>query len=141
MLTFLKPYVGYVDGCSRSTWNLSSTAWAIFSPNGKLVSMQWIFIGHSTNNIIEYSAMVELWYDAISHGIRRIVIRLHSQLVLLQLANIYLVRNHAILCMVLRVRLLEIHFNFIQYEHISTNLNTMENSLDNLVLDRHLQQI
>ena len=29
----------YVDGASHSTWNLSSTVWAIFDPHGELVSL------------------------------------------------------------------------------------------------------
>ena len=39
MLTSLEPYVGYADGASRSTQNLSSATWAIFAPDGKLVSV------------------------------------------------------------------------------------------------------
>ena len=41
----LEPFVGYVDGVSHSTQNLSSAALAIFAPNDKLVIFQGIFIG------------------------------------------------------------------------------------------------
>lgn len=118
MLTYLKSYIGYDDGASRSTQNLSSVAWAIFAPNGDLVSMQGICIGHLNNNIVEYNVVVELLSNPISHGICRLVIKLDSRLKVLQLVNVYLVRNPTILHMVLIVRLLETHFNFIQYEHI-----------------------
>ena len=76
----LEPFVGYVDGASRSTQNLSFVAWAIFSPNGELVSFQGICLGRSTNNIAEYSALIELLSNSISFGIYRIIIRLDSQL-------------------------------------------------------------
>lgn len=76
MLAFLETYVGYANGASRSNQKISSTTWAIFSPNGELVSLRGICIGHSTNNIVEYSVVVEIFYDAISHGIHRLVIRL-----------------------------------------------------------------
>lgn len=103
--------------------------------------MQGICNGHSTNNIVDYSMVVELLFDAISHGIHHIVIRLDSQLVVLQLTNIYSVRNHVILRMVLRVHLPKRDFNFIRYEHIYRNINTLTNSLANFFLDQHLQRM
>ena len=133
-----EPFVGYVDGASRSTQNLSSTAWAIFAPNGELVSFQGICIGRLTNNIVEYSALIEILSDAISFGINRIIIRLDSQLVVLQLTSIYTIINPTLLRLLLRVRLLERHFDFIQYRKISKNLNILTDSLANQVLDRHL---
>ena len=82
-------FVGYDDGASRSTQNLSSAAWAILAPNGELVSFQGICIGRSTKNIVEYNVLIELLSDAISFSINRIIIRLDSQLVVLQLTNVY----------------------------------------------------
>ena len=134
----LEPIFGYADGANRSTQNLSSTAWAIFAPNSELVSFQGICIGILTNNITEYSVLIELLSDAISFGINRIIIRLDSQLVVLQLPSIYTVRNPTLLRLFLRVRLLERHFDFIEYQHISKNLNTLTDSLANQVLDRNL---
>ena len=131
----------FVDGASRSTQNLSFAAWAIFAPNGELVSFQGICISRSMNNIAEYSMLIELFSDAISIGISRIILRLDSQLMVLRLTSIYSVRNPTLLRLFLRVRLLERHFDFIQYQHISRNLNTFTNSLANQVLDRHLQHM
>jgi len=91
MSEYLEPFVGYVDGASRTTQNLSSVAWAIFTPNGELVSFEGICIGRSMNNIVEYSTLIELLSDAISLGICRIIIRMDSQLVVLQLTNVYIV--------------------------------------------------
>ena len=141
MSNLLESFVGYADGASRSSRNLSSAAWAIFDPSGELVSFRGVCIGRSTNNIAEYSALIELLSDAITHGIRRLVVRLDSQLVILQLTGIYSVRNPAIYRMFLRVKILERQFDSIQYQHISRNLNTLTDSLANYVLDRHLQHL
>ena len=84
---------------------------------------------------------MEILSDAIAHGIRRLTVRLDSQLVILQLNGIYSVRNPAIYRMFLRVKILERKFDFIQYQHISRNLNTLTDSLENYVLDRHLQHL
>ena len=48
-----EPFVGYADGASHSTQNLSSVAWAIFALNDELVSFQGICIGRSMKNIAE----------------------------------------------------------------------------------------
>ena len=138
MSNLLEYFVGYADGASHSSRNLSSTAWAIFYPSGELVSFRGVCIGRSTNNIAEYSVLIELLSDAITHGIRRLTIRLDSQLIILQLTGIYSVRNLAIYRMFLRVNILERQFDSIQYQHISRNLNTLTDSLANYVLDRHL---
>ena len=99
MTESLEPFIGYPDGASHSTQNLSSATWAIFAPGGKLVSFQGICIGRSTNNIIEYSALIKILSDAISFGINRIIIRLDSQLVVLQLIVFILSEiQHCILC-------------------------------------------
>ena len=141
MSNISETYVGYADGASRSTRNLSSAAWAIFDPSGELVSFRGVCIGRSTNNIAEYSALIELLSDTIAHGIRQLIVRLDSQLVVLQLSGIYSVRNPAIYRMFLRVKILEREFDSIQYQHISRNLNTLTDSLANYVLDRHLRHI
>ena len=137
----LEPFVGYADGASRSTQNLSSTTWAIFAPNSELVIFQGICICRSTNNIVEYSMLIKLLFDAISFGINFIIIRLDSQLVVLQLISVYTIRNLTLHLMLLRVRLFERHFYFIQYQHISRNMNTLTDSLANHVIDRHFQHM
>ena len=141
MSNYSETYVGYADGASRSTRGLSSAAWAIFDPSGELVSFRGVCIDRSTNNIAEYNALIELLSDTIAHGIRQLIVRLDSQLVVLQLSGIYSVRNPAIYRMFLRVKILEREFDSIQYQHISRNLNTLTDSLANYVLDRHLQHI
>ena len=141
MFESLEPFVGYADGSICSTQNLSSAAWVIFAPGGELVSFQGICISRTTNNIVEYSALIKFLSNSISYGINRIIISLDSQLVILQLTSVYTIWNRTFHHMFLRVRLLEINFDYIQYQHISRNLNTLTQSLANYVLNRHLQHI
>jgi len=53
--------MGYVDGASRSTWNIASTDWVIFSPTDELVSLGGVYLGHETNNIMEYNVVIEIF--------------------------------------------------------------------------------
>ena len=135
------PYVGFADGASRSTQNLASAAWAIYTPTNELISLRGVCLGRATNNIAEYSAVIELLVDAISLGIHRLVVRLDSQLVVLQLSNVYSIRSPTLLRVYLRIRLLERRFDHIEYQHIPRSLNTLTDALDNYVLDRHLNHL
>ena len=90
-------YTRFADGASRYTLNLAYVAWVIYEPSGQLLSSGSTCLGPSTNNIAEYSAIVELLLDAISHKIQRLVVHLDSQLVVLQLNGKYRVRDPSIL--------------------------------------------
>jgi ribonuclease HI len=141
MSEYSLPYIGFTDGASRSTRNLGSAAWAIYAPTNELISLRGICLGRATNNIAEYSVVVELLVDAISLGICYLVVRLDLQLVVLQLSNIYSIRSPTLLRIYLRIRLLERHFDYIEYQHIPRSLNTLTDALANYVLDRHLNHL
>jgi ribonuclease HI len=93
----LLPYIGFADGTSCSTQNLVSTAWAIYAPTNELVSLRGVCLGHATNNIAEYSVVIELLIDAILLGILHLVVRLDSQFLVLQLSNVYTIRSPTLL--------------------------------------------
>jgi len=80
MLTESSVYLGFADGAIRHTWNLASTTWVVYSPEGLLVSSGGVCLGPSTKNVAEYSAVIELLRDAISHGIHSLDVFLDSQL-------------------------------------------------------------
>jgi ribonuclease HI len=141
MSEYSLPYIGFADGTSRSTRNLASTAWAIYAPTNELISLRGICLGRATKNIVEYSIIIELLVDAISLGIRHLVVRLDSHLVVLQLSNVYSIRSPTLLRVYLLIRLLERHFDHIEYQHIPRSLNTLTDSLANYVLDRHLNHL
>jgi ribonuclease HI len=141
MLTFSLPYIGFVDGVSRSNQNLTSAAWAIYAPTDELISLHSIFLGCATNNIAQYSAIIELLTDAISFGIHHLIVHLDLQLVVQQLSNIYSIRSPTLLQVYLRIHLLESHFDYIEYQHIPRYLNTLTDALANYVLDRHLHHL
>ena len=105
------PYVGFADSACRSTRNLSSTAWVIYDPHGKLIDLQGVCLGCTTNNLVECIAVIELLDEATNLGICTLVVNLDSQLVVHQLNGRYSVRDQCILRLYLRVRLLERNFD------------------------------
>jgi ribonuclease HI len=141
MSEFSLPYIGFTDGASRSTRNLASATWEIYAPTNELVSLRGVCLDRATNNIAEYSNIIELLVDAISLGIRHLVVRLDLQLIVLQLSNIYSIRTPTLLRVYLRIRLLERYFDHIEYQHIPRSLNTLTDALVIYVLDRHLNHL
>jgi ribonuclease HI len=90
-------YLGFMDGANRHTWNMASTAWVIYSHEGRLVSSGGVRLESSTNNVAEYSAIIELLRNAISHGVQSLVFLLESQLVVCHLNDSYHVRDPTLL--------------------------------------------
>ena len=69
-------YIGFVDGASHHTQHSSSTAWVIYTPMGQVLSSGGVCLRLSSNNVSEYSIIIELLRDAILHGILSLEVRL-----------------------------------------------------------------
>ena len=100
-------YVGFVDGASHHTQNSASAAWVIYTPTGQVLSLGGIRLRPYSNNVVEYSVVIELLCDSISHGVLSLEVCLDSQLVVSQLNGSYCIRDLVLLQRFLRVRLLE----------------------------------
>ena len=74
-------HIGYADGASRHTRNLAATTWVIYLPSSQLLSSGGSCFGPATNNLAEYSVVIELLIDVIGHGINHLIVKLDSQLV------------------------------------------------------------
>ena len=74
-------YIGFANGASRHTYNLASAAWILYSPSGQLVASRGACLGPTSNNVVEYRDVIELLWDALSHGITQPEVCLDSQLV------------------------------------------------------------
>jgi hypothetical protein len=62
-------FLGFTDGVSHHTQNVASVAWVIYSPEGQLVSSGGVCLEPSMNNVAEYSVIIELLRNVISHGV------------------------------------------------------------------------
>ena len=96
-----------VDGASHHTQNSASAAWVIYTPTGQVLSSRGVCLRPSSNNVVEYSVIIHLLQDAISHGVLSLEVILDSRLVVSQLNGLHHVRDPTFLQRFLRVRLLE----------------------------------
>ena len=76
-------HIGYTDGASRWTQNIALATWALYTPSHELLHSSGICLGSTTNNQVEYTAIMGLLIEASHHHIRHLSILLDSQLVVL----------------------------------------------------------
>ena len=53
-------YIGFVDGDIHHTQKSNSTAWVIYTPTGQVLSSGGVCLWPSSNNVAEYSVIIEL---------------------------------------------------------------------------------
>ena len=90
-------YIGFADGASHHTQHSASAAWVIYTPTGQVLSSGGICLWPSSNNVAEYSVIIELLRDSISHGFLSLEVPLDLQLVVSQLNGLYHVSDPTLL--------------------------------------------
>jgi ribonuclease HI len=128
-------HISYADGASRWTQNLASAAWALYTPSHEMLHSSDICLGSMTNNQAEYTVFIGLLADVQHHRIRHLNFFLDSQLVVLQLNNVFRIHDPCLFRKYLQVRLLSQHFDSITFTHIPRQLNQITDNLANIVLD------
>ena len=86
--------IGFADGASCHTQHSASAAWVIYTPTGQVLSSRGICLRPSSNNVAEYSVIIELLQDAILLSLQ---VHLDSQLVVSQLNGLYRIRDPTLL--------------------------------------------
>ena len=138
MLPPLAYHIDYTDDASHWTQNLTLVASTLYSPSHELLHSSGICLGSTTNNQAKYTSIIGLLADARHNRIRHLGIFLDSQLVVLQLNNVYCVHDPCLFHKYLQVRILSRHFDFITFTHIPRQLNQITDKLANIVLDWHI---
>ena len=90
-------YIGFADGASPHTKKISLASWVIYTPMGQVLSSGGVCLQPSLNNVSEYSVIIELLHDAISHGVHSLEVCLDLQLVVSRLNGLYCIRDPTLL--------------------------------------------
>ena len=86
-------FIGFVDGTSCHTCNLTSAALVIYSPSWQRVASGGAYLGPTTNNVSKYIPFIDLLWDATLHGITHLEVILDSQLMVSHINSDYQVWN------------------------------------------------
>jgi len=126
----------YCDGASRGNPGPSSFGWTLVDESGKCVGEAGKKLPDGTNNIAEYEAMVAGLQAAIELGIRQLVVRADSELVIRQVTGRYKVKSPGLIPLYQKVRELSGRFDRIAFEHVPREQNKRADALANMALDQ-----
>ena len=90
-------FISFAYGANHYTLNLALESWVLYSPTGDLVILGGTCLGPSTNNLVEYHAVIGLLMEALDNDVREIRVYLDSELVVHQLNRVYTIWNPLLL--------------------------------------------
>ena len=129
----------FTDGASRGNPGHASYGFTISEDGGKLIFEEGRYIGIDTNNVAEYTAVLEAfrWIkDNLPAG-RQVSIKLFadSKLVAEQLSGKWKIKNANLKLIFEKIKTIEDQFERVTYTHVYREKNTIADSLANQALD------
>lgn len=128
----------YTDGASRGNPGRASYGFTISDGSGKLLYEEGKYIGIATNNVAEYTAVLEaLKYVKKNYGEKQLEIGLFadSKLVVEQLSGRYKMKSPHLRLIFDEIRILGLELGGLIYTHVPRSKNTEADRLANLALD------
>lgn len=127
----------FCDGGSRGNPGPAAFGFVV-KEEGEIVEERRGYLGIATNNVAEYTAVIEAlaWLKDHYQG-RNLRFYLDSQLAVSQLTGFYKVRNPNIRNLLFQIRTLETNFGQVSYGHIPREKNQEADRLVNKVLDEY----
>ena len=124
------------DGGARGNPGPAGIGVVLRSKDGTELVTLGRFIGHATNNVAEYRALITALQKAKDLGARRVAIRGDSELVVKQMKGVYRVKNEALRELYDEAQALLGHFEHSTIDHNYRNKNALADKLANLAMDR-----
>ncbi|MBV9233337.1 MAG: ribonuclease HI family protein [Candidatus Eremiobacteraeota bacterium] len=126
----------FADGGSRGNPGPAASAAILFGPDEETIEEIGAYLGIATNNVAEWTALVLGLEAAVRRGIRRLKVRLDSELVVKQLRNEYRVKHAGLQPLYRRAAALLRNFDEVDVRHVARRANAAADRLVNLVLDQ-----
>jgi ribonuclease HI len=129
----------FADGGSRGNPGPAASAAVLLDPGGELVEEIGAYLGVATNNVAEWTALVLGLEAAAKRGIRRLGVRLDSELVVKQLRGEYRVKHAGLQPLYRRAQRLLRGFAEVEIRHVPRAQNALADRLVNRLLDQEAQ--
>ena len=132
--------VVYADGGSRGNPGPSASGYAIFDTHKKLLVYRGVYLGVTTNNQAEYTALKLALEEAKGLGAKQVAVYMDSLLVINQMKGIFKVKNRDLWPIHDAVKALCQEFHKVTFTQVPRELNRLADASVNQVLDQQLQQ-
>lgn len=125
----------FTDGASRGNPGPASYGFVI-KENNKIFYQEGKFIGVTTNNVAEYTAVLQaLKYAKNQKDIKEIIIYCDSKLVAEQLSGNFKIKAKHLKPLIEQIKILEMELGEVSYQHIPRSQNSEADKLANQALD------
>lgn len=128
----------YTDGASRGNPGPASYGFTISNDQGKILYKKGRYIGITTNNVAEYTAVLEaLKYVKGEYGRSNLLIELYvdSKLVAEQLSGRFKIKSVHLKPIIEKIKILSLELGGVLFSHVPRSKNTEADRLANIALD------
>jgi ribonuclease HI len=130
----------FADGGSRGNPGPAASGAVLIAADGEVMAEVGLYLGQATNNVAEWTALCIGLEAAVERPIRRLAVRLDSELVVKQMRGEYRVKNPALQPLHRRARALVSRFEHVDIKHVPRKQNALADALVNHVLDQEASE-
>ena len=123
------------DGGARGNPGPAGIGLVIKTETGELLYAHGAYIGETTNNVAEYSALVKALEEAINLGATSVRIQMDSELIVKQMTGIYKIKQPALQELAAKVITLLKKFQSHSFVHVRREFNKEADAKVNEALD------
>ncbi len=125
----------FTDGGARGNPGPAAYAYVLEREDGEVLASEGRAIGIATNNIAEYSGLVEGLRKAIELGLTHVELVSDSELMVKQMRGEYRVKNEGLKELYLEASRLARTVGTVEYRHVRREQNKLADQLVNDALD------
>jgi ribonuclease HI len=126
----------WTDGAARGNPGPAGIGAILKSPNGEVLFTGSEYLGHTTNNVAEYKAVLLGLAGALAQGVTSVEVRADSELLIRQLKGEYRVKSEGLKPLFEEARRLLSRFKSVKLTHIRRELNGEADWLANQGIDK-----
>ncbi|HSW37334.1 MAG TPA: 4a-hydroxytetrahydrobiopterin dehydratase [Candidatus Saccharimonadales bacterium] len=128
----------FADGGSRGNPGPSASGLVVLDMNDKVLVEKGVYLGVTTNNQAEYTALKLGLEEAHRMGAKEVEVYMDSLLVVNQMKGIFKIRNRDLWPIHDAIKQLATQFKRINYQHVPRELNKLADAAVNKALDKEL---
>jgi probable phosphoglycerate mutase len=127
--------IAHIDGGARGNPGPAGWGAVVQSPAGETLAELSGSLAHATNNVAEYTGLVETLRWCADRGVTSVHIRSDSLLLVQQMRGVYKVKHDGLKPLHAQARLLAYRIGAVTFEHVRRDLNRDADRLANVAMD------